>query len=809
MSTCRDCACGCCSGIHAETPVLISNRPGLSAIAYRCGTHAEWKNSMLAALSGKDNALSGKLTTRDDDDFSIALLDAWATVSDVLTFYQERIANESYLRTARERVSLLELARLIGYELAPAVAAEALLAFTIDAEATKDDVIIDSGTRVQSVPGQNETPQTFETSATLTARAEWNKIKVRPTIDKHITTTETYLEGTATNLRKGDALFFSPVGEIRLITKVDPDFDNNRTHVTWAPAVAAGQTAVSAMRVAAPLFGHNSPKPPILPAGVENRLEPTTPLLAPEWTFAFANKTVFLDGSHAEVRKGSGLVLTRPDGTQRLFTVDSANIISLSRYAVSGKATQIVLVSDTNLGNFNAANYRVTLAYSADEPLKLADWPRESVTGQIIELSSAITAFSGKRDVIISGPDAGNATKILAEAAVVASATIAGGRTTLTLESGVSGSFDATKAVVYANVITASHGESVKQVLGSGDATQPFQRFALGRSPLTYVHSSATPRGAASTLSVYVNDLRWKEVPSLYGASPRDRVYRITRDDEEKSAFRFGDGRDQGARLPSGNDNIRAIYRVGAGSSGNVRAGQLTLLMTQPYGVKEVINPQPAVGGVDPELFADARRKAPRTVLTINRVVSLRDYEAFSAAFQGIGKALATWTWLRTSREVFISIAGAKGEAIGPSNPLRRDLLGSLQKFGKAHVPIRIESYLPVKFRLRARLKIDPDAVTTIVMSDVRKALEDAFSFDARTFGQAVSLSEVESVIQSVSGVIFVDVDTLNRVGLPTPLSGRLTAALPKINTNGTLQAAEILTIDDWSSLDVKPMESA
>ena len=44
------------------------------------------------------------------DDPAIALLDAWAVVADVLTFYQERIANEGFLRTATERRSILELA---------------------------------------------------------------------------------------------------------------------------------------------------------------------------------------------------------------------------------------------------------------------------------------------------------------------------------------------------------------------------------------------------------------------------------------------------------------------------------------------------------------------------------------------------------------------------------------------------------------------------------------------------------------------------------------------------------------------------
>src|ERR1035438_8476224 len=64
-------------------------------------------------------------------DPAIALLDAWAVVADVLTFYQERIANEGYLPTATERRSLLELARLVNYTLRPGVSASVYLAFTV------------------------------------------------------------------------------------------------------------------------------------------------------------------------------------------------------------------------------------------------------------------------------------------------------------------------------------------------------------------------------------------------------------------------------------------------------------------------------------------------------------------------------------------------------------------------------------------------------------------------------------------------------------------------------------------------------
>src|SRR5918994_3151860 len=124
----EDLICGwCCKKTRELTPARIENPAGLSSIIYRVGTFATFKESMLASISSAQNALS-RLTTRSDDDFIIALIDAWSMVLDVLTFYQERIATEGFLRTATERISILELARTIGYELGPGVAASTFLA---------------------------------------------------------------------------------------------------------------------------------------------------------------------------------------------------------------------------------------------------------------------------------------------------------------------------------------------------------------------------------------------------------------------------------------------------------------------------------------------------------------------------------------------------------------------------------------------------------------------------------------------------------------------------------------------------------
>jgi hypothetical protein len=88
--------CGCCEGIHEVTPEPHVNRPGLNAIGYRVGTHATFFETMKARLSNLnlDDPAGGSaiirplqnLTTREQSDPAIALLDAWATVAVVLTF---------------------------------------------------------------------------------------------------------------------------------------------------------------------------------------------------------------------------------------------------------------------------------------------------------------------------------------------------------------------------------------------------------------------------------------------------------------------------------------------------------------------------------------------------------------------------------------------------------------------------------------------------------------------------------------------------------------------------------------------------
>ncbi|MCB2041304.1 MAG: putative baseplate assembly protein, partial [Rhodoferax sp.] len=115
--------CDGCAGVDAATPQRIDNPPALSQIAHRMAHHGDFVASMRARLSSTDHPALAALGTREASDFTLAIGDALACSLEVLGFYAERYAQEHYLRTATERLSVREMARLIGYEMAPGVAA--------------------------------------------------------------------------------------------------------------------------------------------------------------------------------------------------------------------------------------------------------------------------------------------------------------------------------------------------------------------------------------------------------------------------------------------------------------------------------------------------------------------------------------------------------------------------------------------------------------------------------------------------------------------------------------------------------------
>jgi predicted phage baseplate assembly protein len=855
--------CGCCEGLEAGTPLEVYNRPGLSAVAYRVGTHARFKRSMLARLSDSRLPALRDLNTREDDDFAVALLDAWATVADVLTFYSERIANESYLRTATERVSLLHLARLIGYELDPGFAAGAYLAFeledTPEVPSVPRVVSIDKGIKVQSLPGQDELPQTFETVERIEARPEWNRLRPRQTEPRYpgYRDTFTYLKGVTTNLGPGDPILIvgkerrektdSERWEIRRVAEVRPDTEADRTFVRWGEPLGhvsprvyppGNEPKVYALRTRAALFGHNAPEWRSLP--VTLRVGEKNPRAdeSPQTTGGATTPPSFLDGIYANrqddwvdakleegtehinldavydaVVAGSWVVLTRPDRTGKekdpgpayaeLYRVGVVGEETRADYTIAAKTTRLE-ISGEQIELFSP---RSTTVYAQSEELPLAGYPITTPLGPTagdaeVTLDGEVHGLAEGRVLVVSGTTEGGTA---AETVTLAGPPVtANGLSTLRLSKGLENSYRRDTVTIYANVARATHGETRREVLGSGDASAVFQRFALREPPLTHT-SAPTPGGTESSLEVRVGDIEWHEVPDLYGRGPDDRVFITRMDEASRTTVHFGDGR-TGARLPSGTENVRATYRKGIGTSGLVRAEQLSLLMTPVLGVRRVKNPLAAEGGNDPEPRDEARRNAPLTVLTLDRVVSLRDYEDFARAYAGIAKALAAWVWTGETREVFVTVAGPEGRPVG-EGPLE-NLVAAMRAAGDRHLPLRVKEYGRVSFGITAKVKVDPDHVPERVKAALEATLRERFGFEARSFGQGVALSEVVAAMQAVPGVVMVDVDELYRIaqgGSKEPPEAFLGARAPRPGEeNGDVLPAELLTLaPDRLSLEV------
>lgn len=119
-------------------------------------------DSLLRAMRDQ---IPGKLPEWTDfaneADFGNVLLELFAHIGDILSYYQDRVANESFLGTARTRRSVIEHLRLIGYELATAAPAAATLSLTVPGSVTAT-VTINKGDAFATRSQKNSPSVVFE-----------------------------------------------------------------------------------------------------------------------------------------------------------------------------------------------------------------------------------------------------------------------------------------------------------------------------------------------------------------------------------------------------------------------------------------------------------------------------------------------------------------------------------------------------------------------------------------------------------------------------------------------------------------------
>lgn len=154
-------------------PRRPGNRPALGRIAYRIGAYPDFVEYLTRRINAAWE-LQG-WSHRAPDDPGIALLEGAAIVGDILTFYQERYANEAFLRTARWRESVADLVRLLGYRLAPGVGGRATFAFEVKGASPLE---IPAGFPLKADLEGLDKPVDFQTGETVTAYSWLSRLRL-------------------------------------------------------------------------------------------------------------------------------------------------------------------------------------------------------------------------------------------------------------------------------------------------------------------------------------------------------------------------------------------------------------------------------------------------------------------------------------------------------------------------------------------------------------------------------------------------------------------------------------------------------
>lgn len=519
-----------------------------------------------------------------------------------------------------------------------------------------------------------------------------------------------------------------------------------------------------------------------------------------------AGRYAFLDGEHDNIVPGSFLLLRRLNETtgggsnaaERAreavpFTVDDVEIRPRTEYGISAPTTKVDIGEGRTWWDpqgrdkDDIAAIRTTVFHAVSERLELADAPILDPVGQPPESpppssGDTIAANQIELDDLYDGLSIGQYVLIVGERIDLPGTTgaeiarIQGvdqfwrkipGNTVHTLVTfsteRLAARYLRASVRIIANVAEITHGETqLDEIVGSGDSSLAFQRFALVRTPLTHV-STSNAGGTQSTLELRINDVRWAERESFLDLEPNDRGFVTQTDESGQTTIITGDGQ-RGARVSTGIENVTATYRSGIGEAGNVRAGQIDQPPSEPSGIREVTNPEPTSGGAGPDTDEQIRANTPLGVIALDRLVSVQDYADFARNFAGVGKAASTVLASPRGRIVFVTIAGTGPTAIEPNSELVQNLRQAFRRQGDPDQPVRLEIAERVLLVLSAGVRVLAEYVYSDVELRVRAALREAFSFQRRRLGQDAHASEVIAIMQAVPGVAYVDLDGFDSV---------------------------------------------
>jgi len=340
----------------------------------------------------------------------------------------------------------------------------------------------------------------------------------------------------------------------------------------------------------------------------------------------------------------------------------------------------------------------------------------------------------------------------------------------------------------------------VARLRDPGDAAAQALRGRLSAHTLELLkHDGGDP--STALLSALMADLRalrqpWKPQPDLLFSGSGDYDFVVEVDNDGVAHLRFGDG-DLGV-LPAANATFMADYRVGNGPAGNVGAETITRIVFGSSVIRGAglrpRNPMPAWGGTPPEPILDVKLRAPTAFRQeLVRAITPDDHARLAERHPGVQRAAAVLRWTGSWPEVRVAIDAEGGYA---GSRLLHGVRLLLEPYRRIGYDIVVVAATRVPLRVALHVCVLPHALRAHVEADLRRALGSRrlpggalgfFHPDALTFGADIYLSAVVARAQATAGVDSVTVTALER--LSGPIGTELAEGRLRL---GALEVAEL-----------------
>lgn len=759
---------GCPSEFDCHPADLCPEETGAAPpIDYMAKDYASFRQALLDLIP----TLAPEWQERNPADLGIALVELLAYAGDQLSYYQDAVANEAYLETARQRISVRRHARLIDYQMHDGASARAFVHVGVNSPgvipaATPVLAHIDRPLGSQS-PGQVIAASlqaqaqaaagvVFETMTAVYVHQDLSDIPLYAWGNRQCClprrVTEIDLEGNLSPFLSAGHLLDAGILAAQLRDHTDP----------VSLAVYAYLTAVH------PLLAAYNDGDPVSPALQEGLIAGLNDLL-PDETFYSATRFQGVPlGDYVQ-----NLIAQKPTGYGRMrlnrFLLEAAYPAALHSSAklipgdyllfeeVTGPETGLSADADPT----HRQAVRLTAVIPASDPL----------TGQ------ELTSVRWDSADALAFP--------------------------LCLSARASdGQYIPRVSVARGNLILADHGQTIAGEDHFLPETPPSERqrrahrFLLQQGPLSFrVPRPADNGRLAPAVRLLETDPRlaqpqitrlmvpgtltsWQPVLHLLDSDPFDPHIAVETDNDGRSLLRFGD--DVNGMAPpdatSGKPPITVHYRVGVGRAGNVGADALVHLVRPDTAVEwpevtRVRNPLAAWGGIDPEPMAEVKQLAPAAFQAVQkRAVTAQDYALAAELHPEVARAVADFRWTGSWHTVFLTI-DPLGQ-IGLPEELRQRVKAWVTHYTQAGYDLKINPpiYVPLE------IEVDVCVKRTHFRADVKQALLAALSSkplpngqrgffhpDNFTFGQSLYLSQLYAAIEAVTGVDSAEVTLFKR----------------------------------------------